>query len=64
MTWLPVSYQQAHRLDGCFFIETPHLLLEHGSTWDQGIDPQEEQGSHNTGLFIVDYICCCRCRGQ
>lgn len=45
MTWLPISYQQAHRLEGCFFIETPHLVLEHGSSWAdpvQGIGSQEE----------------------
>lgn len=60
MTWLPISYQQAHRLEGCFFTETPHLVLEHGSRWAdpaQSIDSQEEQCAHNTGLSTLDYIC-------
>lgn len=60
--WSPISFQQALRAvcEGSSFIETPYLVLEHGSSWvnpAQGINPWEEQGSYNIGLATVDYIC-------
>jgi hypothetical protein len=45
--------------EGCSFIETPYLVLEHGSSGvdpAEGINLREEQGSYNIGLAIVDCI--------